>query len=82
MHNDKDEAVPWYQGIEYFTAMKRLRKPVWMLQYNGESHNLSQRRNQKDLSVRQAEFFNHLLKGAPMPEWMEKGIPAINKITF
>lgn len=82
MHNDKDEAVPWYQGIELFTAMKRMRKPVWMLQYNGESHNLSQRRNQKDLSVRQSEFFNHLLKGAPIPEWMEKGVPAINKITF
>src|SRR5574344_2252519 len=82
MHNDKDEAVPWYQGIELFTAMKRMRKPVWMLQYNGESHNLSQRRNQKDLSIRQSEFFNHLLKGAPIPEWMEKGVPAINKITF
>lgn len=82
MHNDKDEAVPWYQGIEYFTAMKRMRKPVWMLQYNGESHNLSERRNQKDLSIRQAEFFNHFLKGEPMPAWMEKGVPAVDKISF
>ena len=21
MHNDKDAAVPWYQGIEYFTCL-------------------------------------------------------------
>jgi dipeptidyl aminopeptidase/acylaminoacyl peptidase len=26
MHNDKDGAVPWYQGIELFTAMRRLGK--------------------------------------------------------
>jgi len=39
MHNDADGAVPWYQGIEMFMALRRLQKPVWMLQYNGESHN-------------------------------------------
>ena len=32
MHNDADGAVPWYQGIEYFTALRRLNKKVWMLQ--------------------------------------------------
>ncbi|MEJ2596575.1 MAG: prolyl oligopeptidase family serine peptidase, partial [bacterium] len=34
MHNDKDGAVPWYQGIEFFNALRRLDKPVWMLVYN------------------------------------------------
>jgi hypothetical protein len=24
-----------------------------------------------------AQFFDHYLKGYPMPEWMEKGVPAI-----
>ncbi len=79
MHNDADGAVPWYQGIELFMALKRLGKPVWMLTYNGEAHNLTQRKNMKDLSIRMQQFFDHYLKGAPMPRWMKEGIPAIEK---
>lgn len=79
MHNDKDEAVPWYQGIEYFTALRRLGKPTWMLQYNDESHNLGNKVNAKDLSIRLEQFFNHFLKGAPMPVWMKSGVPATLK---
>lgn len=79
MHNDKDGAVPWYQGIEMFMAMRRLQKPVWMLQYNNEQHNLVKRVNRKDLSIRLQQFFDHYLKGAPAPEWLEKGLPAVKK---
>jgi dipeptidyl aminopeptidase/acylaminoacyl peptidase len=79
MHNDKDGAVPWYQGIEFFMALRRLNKPVWMLQYNGEQHNLTERKNQKDLVIRLQQFFDHYLKGAPMPIWMKDGVPAIKK---
>lgn len=79
MHNDKDGAVPWYQGIEYFMALRRLGKPVWMLQYNNEAHNLKERRNMKDLTVRLQQFFDHYLKGDPMPVWMKIGVPAIKK---
>ncbi len=78
-HNDADGAVPWYQGIELFTALRRLGKPVWMLTYNGEAHNLVQRKNRKDLSVRMLQFFDHYLMGQPAPVWMTKGIPAIEK---
>ncbi|MDR1742616.1 MAG: prolyl oligopeptidase family serine peptidase [Dysgonamonadaceae bacterium] len=79
MHNDKDGAVPWYQGIEYFMTLRRLGKPVWMLQYNNEAHNLKERRNAKDLSIRLQQFFDHYLKGAPAPKWMTEGIPATEK---
>lgn len=79
MHNDKDGAVPWYQGIELFMTLRRLGKPVWMLQYNGEEHNLVQRRNSKDLSIRLQQFFDHYLKGDPAPVWMTKGVPATEK---
>ena len=79
MHNDADGAVPWYQGIEMFMALRRLQKPVWMLQYNGEAHNLKERRNRKDITVRLQQFFDHYLKGDPMPEWMKSGIPMIRK---
>ncbi|MDE6297498.1 MAG: prolyl oligopeptidase family serine peptidase [Muribaculaceae bacterium] len=79
MHNDGDGAVPWYQGIELFMALRRLQKPVWMLQYNGEAHNIKQRKNRKDITIRLQQFFDHYLKGDPMPEWMKKGIPMIRK---
>jgi dienelactone hydrolase len=78
-HNDKDGAVPWYQGIELFTAMRRLGKKVWLLQYNEEDHNLVERRNRKDLSIRLAQFFDYYLKGAPAPKWMTEGVPATLK---
>ena len=79
MANDADGAVPWYQGIELFSAMRRLGKPVWMLQYNGEEHNLIERRNRKDLSIRLSQFFDHYLKGAKAPAWLLYGVPAIDK---
>ena len=79
MHNDKDGAVPWYQGIEYFTALRRLGKQVWMLQYNDEDHNLVERKNRKDLSIRLSQFFDHFLKGAPAPVWIKEGVPATKK---
>lgn len=79
MHNDNDGAVPWYQGIEYFTALRRLNKVVYMLQYNGEEHNLVQRRNMYDLTIRLQQFFDHFLKGDPMPVWMRSGVPATEK---
>jgi len=79
MHNDNDGAVPWYQGIEYFVALRRLGKPVWMLTYNNEEHNLTKWPNRIDLSKRMMQFFDHYLKDKPAPEWMVKGIPAIEK---
>ena len=79
MHNDEDGAVPWYQGIELFVAMRRLGKPVWMLNYNGEAHGLRQERNRKDWAIRMQQFFDHFLKDAPAPVWLEEGVPAIMK---
>lgn len=81
MHNDNDGAVPWYQGIEYFVALRRLNKPVWMVTYNGEPHNLKARSwgNRMDLSRRMFQFFEHYLKGKPAPQWMKSGVPAIEK---
>lgn len=79
MANDADGAVPWYQGIELFTGLRRLNKPVWLLNYNGEAHNLVQRQNRKDIQRREQQFFDHYLKGKPMPAWMEKGVPATEK---
>lgn len=79
MHNDADGAVPWYQSIEYFTALRRLGKKVWLLQYNTEDHNLMERKNRKDLSVRLGQFFDHYLKDAKPANWLKNGLPAVDK---
>lgn len=79
MHNDQDGAVPWYQGIEMFMAMRRLQKPVWMLVYNGEAHNLNRWPNRMDLSVRMYQFFDYYLKGSPPPAWLVNGVSALEK---
>ncbi|MEE4214511.1 MAG: prolyl oligopeptidase family serine peptidase, partial [Bacteroidales bacterium] len=79
MHNDQDGHVPWYQGIEYFIALRRLQKPVWMLNYTGEPHWPQNLKNKKDFQIRMAQFFDHYLKGEPMPVWMKEGVPAVDK---
>ncbi|MFN8258551.1 MAG: prolyl oligopeptidase family serine peptidase [Bacteroidales bacterium] len=80
MSNDNDGAVPWEQGIELYMALRRLSKPVWLLNYNGEPHNLKDKSpNCKDLSIRLMQYFNFYLKNEPAPSWLIKGIPAIKK---
>ena len=56
MANDADGAVPWYQGIEMFTGLKRLGKPVWLLNYNNEAHNLVLRQNRRHSNSRATVF--------------------------
>ncbi|HYX26945.1 MAG TPA: prolyl oligopeptidase family serine peptidase, partial [Pyrinomonadaceae bacterium] len=79
INNDEDDAVPWYQGIEFYLGLRRMNKEAYMFSYNGEKHGLRKRINQKDYTRRMQEFFDHFLKGAPAPEWMEKGIPYLQK---
>ena len=79
LHNDEDGAVPWYQGIEMLAAMRRLGKPAWMLNYNGEAHGLRKEQNQKDWAIRMQQFFDHYLMDAPAPVWMVHGVPAVMK---
>lgn len=79
MHNDDDGAVPWQQGIEFYMALKRLNKPVWLLNYNGEKHGLTQRKNRKDFAKRLYQYFDHYLKDEPAPVWMIDGLPMIEK---
>jgi len=72
---DRDEAVPWQQGIELYLALRRLDKNVIFLQYRGEPHHLKQYPNKLDYSIKMKEFFDHHLKGEPAPEWMTEGVP-------
>jgi dipeptidyl aminopeptidase/acylaminoacyl peptidase len=75
LHNDKDGAVDFNQGITYFNTLRQLGKEVILLEYVGENHGLARPVNQRDYAVRMAEWFDHYLKDAPAPEWIQKGIP-------
>jgi dipeptidyl aminopeptidase/acylaminoacyl peptidase len=75
LHNDKDGAVDFVQGIEYYNTLRRLQKPVVMLQYKGENHGLAKPENQKYYAVRMREFFDHYLQGKPAPDWWVEGVP-------
>jgi dipeptidyl aminopeptidase/acylaminoacyl peptidase len=79
IHNDADDAVPWYQGIEFNTAMRRVGKEAYMFSYNGEPHGLRNRDNMKHWTVHMDEFFDHYLLGKPRPEWMDKGVSFLDK---
>jgi acetyl esterase/lipase len=79
MSNKLDAVVPFWQGVEFFTALRRLGKRAWMLQYDGEPHSLFRYNNMLDYTVRMTQFFDHYLKDAPAPKWMTRGVPALNK---
>jgi len=79
MANDEDDAVPWQQRIQFFTALRRLGKEAYMFVYNGEKHGLRQRENQKHWTVHLAEYFDYFFKNAPKPDWMEHGVPYLDK---
>lgn len=79
IHNDDDDAVPWYQAIEFFTALRRLNKEAYWFNYNGEKHGLRERDNMKHFTVHMNEFFDHYLLNKPRPEWMDKPVPYLER---
>ncbi|MCR8556987.1 prolyl oligopeptidase family serine peptidase [Mucilaginibacter sp. BJC16-A38] len=76
VQNKGDAVVPWRQGVEMYMALRRLEKPSWMLQYDGENHDLDGNKACFDYTIRLTQFFDHYLKGYPPPVWMTKGVPA------
>jgi dipeptidyl aminopeptidase/acylaminoacyl peptidase len=77
MHNDKDGAVDFNQGITYYNTLRQLEKDVILLEYVGENHGLQRPANQKDYAQRMGEWFDHYLRGMPAPDWMVKGVPRL-----
>ncbi|HEX4750592.1 MAG TPA: prolyl oligopeptidase family serine peptidase [Bryobacteraceae bacterium] len=75
--NDKDGAVDHTQGIEYYNTLRRMGKPVVMLEYVGENHGLFKPEDMKDYTVRMKEFFDHFLMDKPAPAWWTDGVPRL-----
>ncbi len=72
---DEDGAVPWYQGIELYLAMRRLGKDCIFLQYRGEPHHPQKYPNKLDWFKKMKEYFDYHLKGMPGPDWITRGVP-------
>jgi acetyl esterase/lipase len=77
LHNDADGAVDFTQGMEYYNTLRRLGKPVVLLEYPGENHGLARLPNQLDYTERMKEFFDHYLKDVAAPDWLEYGVPRL-----
>lgn len=79
LHNDRDGAVPFAQAVEFYLTLRRYDKPVWLWNYRDEGHGLDRPANRKDWSLRLWQFFDHYLRGAPAPAWLERGVPYLQR---
>ncbi|MFN8977698.1 MAG: S9 family peptidase [Gemmatimonadaceae bacterium] len=77
LHDDKDGAVDFNQGITFYNTLRQLNKDVILLEYVGENHGLAQMKNRKDYSLRLMEYWDSYLKGQPAPTWLKDGIPRL-----
>jgi dipeptidyl aminopeptidase/acylaminoacyl peptidase len=77
LHNDKDGAVDFTQGVEYYNTLRRLGKNVVMLEYLGANHGLTKPADQQDYTLRMKEFFDHHLMGKSAPAWYTDGVPRL-----
>lgn len=75
MHGRNDPACSFSQAVELFTALRRLGKKAWLLEYTNGGHGIYGR-NAEDFGIRLRQFFDHYLKGKPAPVWMTRGVPA------
>jgi dipeptidyl aminopeptidase/acylaminoacyl peptidase len=82
MANNNDAIVNFSQGIGLFQSLKRLGKPVWLLQYDNEAHLLLNENNNIDCLLRYNQFFDYYLKNTPPPAWLKNGIPSRLKGTM
>lgn len=75
VHNKKDGIISWRQGVEWYLALRRVHKRVWLLQYDESSHS-NYGKDAMDFTERLTQFFGYYLKGEAPPKWMTKGVPA------
>ncbi|MDB4916683.1 MAG: putative family peptidase [Gemmatimonadetes bacterium] len=77
LHNDRDGAVDFNQGITYYNHLRNLGKDVVLLEYVGENHGLARPTNQKDYALRMTEWFDTFLRDQPAPDWLKDGVPRL-----
>lgn len=80
MHGTADPTVSFSEDMNFYNALRYNGKTATLLAYTGEPHGLRGLANRKDLTIRYFQFFNHYLKGAPLPDWLTKGVSYIDKV--
>jgi dienelactone hydrolase len=75
MQNTNDGICSFSQAVEFFTALRRLGKRAWLLEYTDGNHGVFGK-SADDYSIRLNQFFDHYLKDKPAPNWMTRGVPA------
>jgi len=78
-HGDADEAVPWYQSIELYLALRRNGKESVFLHYYDEPHHLRQFANRLDYAMKMKEYMDHYLRGHEAPAWIDEGVPYLGE---
>ncbi len=79
MHGTSDPTVGFINGLAFYNALRYNGKRAVLLAYPNEGHHLAGLANQKDLTTRFFEYFDHFLKGAPAPKWWTDGVSYLDK---
>ncbi len=79
MFGTDDGAVPFNQGVELYTTMRRMHKEFVMLVYEGEGHGLGRRENQIDYANRAMQWHAYYLLGEEPESWIKEGLPFIER---
>jgi len=66
----KDTNVNWEQHLEFFIAMRKLKKEHIMVLYENEGHSLMNPDNQIDMTNKLFDWYNYYLKGFSPAAWM------------
>jgi dienelactone hydrolase len=66
-----DKQVNSMQSMEFYLALRRLNKEHTMIVYPLEGHEIHNRENQIDLSMRIMQWFDHYLKNGKKTDWMQ-----------
>ena len=72
-HGNADKLVPFSGSVEFFNTLRRIGKPVVLLEYDGIDHAF-EGAVERDLIQRMLDFFGHFLKGEPPPRWWQDGV--------
>lgn len=67
----QDHHVDWNQSLMFHMALKRAQKESVLLLYPEASHVLVDPFTKKDIMARVGQWFDHYLKGAVKPKWMQ-----------
>ena len=73
-----DPATKLEQAIELYSALRRLNKKVWLLEYSDGVHGVWGK-SAMDFDLRMQQFFNYYLMNKCPPKWMTIGRPAYLK---